>query len=59
MYVEGPGDTTARPASAAAQPARKRDGELIAKLSACTQREQDKLNARKSLEAPRDGIDTL
>jgi hypothetical protein len=59
MYVEGPGDTTVRPASAAAQAARERDRELIARLIARTRQEQDKLNARKPPSAPMNGVDAM
>jgi hypothetical protein len=59
MYVEGPGDTTVRPASAARQAARERDRELIARLIARTRQEQDKLNAGKSPPAPSDGVDAM
>lgn len=59
MYVEGPGDTTVRPASAAARAARERDRELIARLIARTRQEQDKLNARKSPPAPMDGVEAM
>ena len=59
MYVEGPGDTTVRPASAAAQAARERDRELIARLIARTQQEQDKLNACKSPPAPLSDIGAM
>ena len=59
MYVDGPGDTTVRPASAAAQAARERDRELIARLIARTRQEQDTLRARKSPREPLDGIDAM
>ena len=57
VYVEGPGDTTVRPASAAARAARERDSALIASFIARTRQEQEKLNARKPPPAPMDGID--
>jgi hypothetical protein len=59
MYVDGPGDTTVRPASAAAQAARERDRELIARLIGRTRQEQDKLNARTSSPAGMDGLDVI
>jgi len=59
MYVEGPGDTTVRPASAASQAARERDRELIARLIARTRQEQEMLNTRKPPPARTDDFDTI
>jgi hypothetical protein len=59
MCVDGPGDTSVRPATAAAQAARERDRELIARLIARTRQEQDKLNVRKSPPPPSDGVDPM
>ena len=46
VYVEGPGDTTARPAHPAVQQMLKRDREQIAQMIARTRCEQEALNAR-------------
>jgi hypothetical protein len=46
VYVEGPGETTVRPAHPAVQKILERDREQIAELLARTRREQERLNAR-------------
>jgi hypothetical protein len=44
VFVEGAGDTTVRPASAAVKKMLERDREQIAELIARAKREQEKLN---------------
>lgn len=46
VYVEGPGDTTVRPAHPAVQKILERDREQIAQLIARVRCEQEKLHAR-------------
>jgi hypothetical protein len=47
LYLDGPGDTTVRPVSAASLAIRERDSEQIAALLAWAQRQQEALTARQ------------
>lgn len=51
VYVEGPGDTTTRPAHPSVQKILERDREQIAQMIARTRREQEELNARNGRHA--------